>query len=221
MTALTADVIRDERLLLVERLWNLSPGDWERASLCAGWTIRHVLAHLLTPFTVSAPAMARAVVRHRSIGAAMDATARRIAAERDPEDLLSTLEANASSTSRPPGMPLAAPLTDAVAHSADIRWGLGDVPADWSSPSRLLPVLGFLTSPRARAGFVPPRRLRGVRLVAEDQDWRHGGGAVVRGSSLALVMGVLGRGAAAAHLSGEGALLLPGRSGSGGSAQRS
>lgn len=141
------------------------------------------------------------LVPQRSIGGAMDATARRIAAEREPGDLLSTLEANASSTFRPPGMPPAAPLTDAVAHGADIRWALGDPAADWSSPSRLLPVLDFLTSPPARAGFVPPGRLRGMTLVVEDQDWRHGEGAVVRGASLAVVMGVLGRGAAAPHLS--------------------
>lgn len=205
---MTAATIREERLLLAERLQPLSDSDWERPSLCAGWTIRHVLAHLVTPFVVSAPAMVVAVTRHRSIGRAMDGAARRIAAQRAPEELLSILQANASSTFRPPGLPLGAPLTDAVAHSADIRWALGDPPADWASPARLRPVLDFLTGARARAGFVPPGRLRGVALVAEDQDWRHGAGAVVRGPSLALALAVLGRAAAIPHVSGEGVALL-------------
>lgn len=205
---MTAEAIRDERLALVERLRTLSDSDWDRPSLCAGWAVRHVLAHLVTPFVVSTPAMGRAVIRHRSIGRAMDSAARRIAAEQEPQALVSILQANAASTFRPPAMPLAAPLTDAVAHSADIRWALGDPTSDWASASRLLPVLDFLTGLRARAGFVPPGRLNGVELVAEDQDWRHGEGAVVRGPSLALAMAVLGRRAAAAHLSGPGAAVL-------------
>lgn len=205
---MTVELIRDERIRLADRLRELSDRDWDRPSLCAGWTIRHVLAHLVTPFAVSVPTMALAVIRHRSIGRAMDSAARRIAADREPDELLSTLKANAASTFRPPGMPLAAPLTDAVAHSADIRWALGDPVADWSAPSRVLPVLDFLTGRRARAAFVPGGRLRGVALVAQDQDWRWGDGAVVRGPSLVLAMAVLGREAAFPALSGEGLPLL-------------
>ena len=207
--------IRDERLLLVERLRELPEEGWDRPSLCRGWSIRHVLAHLVTPFAVAPPAMALAVARHRSIGGAMDATARRLAAGRTPAQLLSTLEANAASTVRPPGLPLAAPLTDVVAHGADIRWALGDPLADWSPPSRLLPVLGFLTSGRARAGFVPPGRLRGLALEATDQDWRHGTGQVVSGPSLLLAMAVLGRREAVPGLTGDGVELLGARSSAG------
>lgn len=197
-----------ERLLLVERLQGLPCSDWERPSPCAGWTVRDVLAHLITPFVVSAPAMALAVARRRSISRAMDDAARRIATDRDPQELLSVLETHASSPFRPPGMPPAAPLTDVVAHSADIRWALGDPVADWAAPARLRPVLDFLTGPRAYAGFVPRGRLRGVALAAEDQDWRHGGGAPVRGPSLLLAMAVLGRERAMAAVCGEGAALL-------------
>lgn len=207
-SAATVETIRDERLLLVERLRDLPDSDWDRPSLCTGWSVRHVVAHLVTPFAVRPPAMALAVSRHRGIGGAMDAAARRIAAERAPDELLSVLEANASSSFRPPGLPLGAPLTDAIAHSADIRWALGDPVADWSSPSRLVPVLRFLTSRRALAGFVPPGRLRGVALVATDQEWRHGDGATVSGPSLLLAMAVLGRRAAMSGVAGDGVPLL-------------
>ena len=150
----------------------------------------------------------------------MDATARRLAAGQIPARLLSTLEANAASTVGPPGLPLAAPLTDVAAHRADIRWALGHPLADWSPPSRLLPVLGFLTSGRARAGFVPPGRLRGLALEATDQDWRHGTGQVVSGPSLLLAMAVLGRREAAPGLTGDGVELLEARSGAGPSVRR-
>ena len=76
--------------------------------------------------------------------------------------------------------------------------------ADWSDPARVGPVLDFLTGPRARAGFVPSGRLRGLALVADDQPWRHGTGAEVRGPGLLLAMAVLGREPAYAGLTGPG-----------------
>jgi len=79
---------------------------------------------------------------------------------------------------------------------------------DWGDPTRLRPVLDFLTDPRSSPHLVPPDRLRGVALLAEDQDWRHGEGPVVRGPSLALAMGALGRDAAFGSLSGEGVATL-------------
>jgi uncharacterized protein (TIGR03083 family) len=199
----SSEEIRDERLRLVERLRPLAAEDWDLPSLCVGWRVRDVLAHLVTPFLVSRTTMAGRIIRHRGISAAMDATAKDLA-ERPASDLLTVLESNAGSTFRPPGLPTAAPLTDAIAHSADIRWSIGDAHADWADPVRLRPVLEFLVSPKARAGFVPKDRTRGLRLVATDQTWTHGDGAEVRGPSLALAMAVLGRPAAFPALSGDG-----------------
>lgn len=201
------DVIRDERLQLVERLRALPAEGWATPSLCAGWSVHHVVAHLVMPFSVSPPQLALEVVRSGGIGRAMDRFAQRLR-QRSPADLLAMLEENAGSTFRPPGMPPAAPLTDIVAHGADIRWALGDGHDDWGRPSRLRPVLDFLVSPRAHAGFVPMSRLKGLRLVADDQDWAHGSGREIRGPSLALTLGVLGRPAALPSLRGEGTATL-------------
>ena len=196
--------IRQERLALVDRLRDLPAEDWDRPSLCTGWRIRDVLAHLTTPYLVSVPAMAAEFLRHRGISRAMDAVARRLADEHPSDELLAVLEANASTPFRPPGLPLNAPLTDAIAHSADIRWALGDPVADWSDDTaRVAPVLDFLTGPLALTGFVRPGRVRGLALVANDQDWRHGRGAEVRGPSLLLALGVLGRAPAIDGLTGD------------------
>lgn len=206
---MVAGTIRDERLALVAMLRPLDAADWARPTPCAGWTVAHVVAHLVTPFLVSRGAMALQVMRERGIDQAFDAAARRIA-ERPPGELLDVLEANAASTFRPPGMPLTAPLADTIAHSADIRWALGEGCADWGPPARLAPALDFLVSPRAAVAFVPRGRLRGLRLVADDQDWQHGQGREVRGPSLALALTVLGRRVAADQLEGDGAPLLAG-----------
>lgn len=201
--------IRQERLALVERLRDLPAEDWDRPSLCVGWRIRDVLAHLTTPYLVSVPAMAAEFVRQRSVSRAMDAVARRIGNEHPTDELLSVLEANADTPFRPPGLPLNAPLTDAIAHSADIRWALGDPVADWSTdPTRVRPVLEFLTGPRALTGFVRPGRVRGLALVADDCDWSSGRGAEVRGPGLLLALGILGRAPAIDRLTGEGVVRL-------------
>ena len=102
---------------------------------------------------------------------------------------------------------MVAPLTDVACHSADIRRALGERAVDWGDPTRLRTVLDFLTDPRSSPHLVPPDRLRGVALLA-DQDWHHDEGPVVRGPSLALAMGTLGRDAAFGSLSGEGVAML-------------
>lgn len=196
-----------ERRRLVSDLRGLTDEQWQTPSLCAGWTVHHVLAHLTTPFVVSPQLMATRVLRHRGIGAAMDATARDLA-RRDPQELLDVLEAHAEHSGRPPGLPLAAPLTDVVAHGADVRWALWPDRADTGDPQRLQPVLRFLCGPRAAAGFVPPGRTKGLRLEATDLPWTHGTGAPVRGPALPLALGILGRRAARDQLHGDGVALL-------------
>lgn len=206
------DDIAAERRALVHRLRDLPDEQWATPSLCAGWTIHHVLAHLATPFLVSRPVMGARFLRHRGIGAAMDATARTLAA-RPPQELLEVLERNAASSFVPPGFRLATPLTDVIVHSVDIRCPLGDPHNDWGRPQRLRPVLDFLVGRMAVGGFVPPSRRRGLRVVATDQDWSHGTGAEVAGPSLQLALALLGRVPALDELSGDGVPVLAGRLG--------
>lgn len=204
------DDIAAERRALVDRLRGLRDEQWRTPSLCAGWDVHHVLAHLTTPFLMSRPAMGLRFLRHRGIGSAMDATARELA-QRPPQELLDVLERHAGSSFVPPGFGLPTPLTDVVVHSADIRWALGDDHADAGDPSRLRPVLGFLVSPLAVGGFLPPSRRRGLHVAATDQEWEHGSGAEVRGPSLSLALALLGRRPALEDLSGEGVPLLAAR----------
>lgn len=199
--------IERERLGLVAYLRGIDADQWDVPSLCDGWTVRQVLGHLVTPFTTSTGAMMIAFARARGIDRAMDRRARELAG-RSVTELLAVLEQHAATPFHPPGMPFGAPLVDIVVHGADIRWALGDDRADRGDPARLRPALDFLVSSRGKLGFLPSGRLRGLRLVADDQDWSHGEGAELVGSSLALAVGALGRTEAFPLLAGDGVPVL-------------
>jgi uncharacterized protein (TIGR03083 family) len=198
------DILLSERLTTVRHLRSLDAADWARPSLCAGWSAREVLAHLVTPFEVSLPRMGLSMLRHLGPAGAMDAWARHLAA-RPVVDLLDVLEAHAGSTFRPPGLPLAAPLTDVLVHTVDVRWALEVSPGvDHVDSAHVLPSLEFLTTPKAVGVFLPRGRLDGVRLVADDAAFDHGSGDVVTGPALALAAGACGRAPAYDLLDGPG-----------------
>lgn len=203
-----ASVTAAERLAVVDRLKAASPEVWDHPSLCDGWSVHDVVAHLATTFLVSMPTLVWNFVAAGSVDRALDRLAHRIAASHTGPDLLAVLKVNADNTVRVPLVPPVGPMVDAIAHSADIRWALGDGHDDWGDPKRLLPALQFLTNVRAIIGFVPLGRLHDVSLRATDQSWSFGRGDDVSGPSLSLMMAILGRTAALDDLEGDGVSAL-------------
>lgn len=65
-----SDLAAAERLDLADYLDTLAADDWERPSLCAGWTVRDVAGHVPSYDELSWPALltlfARSVTRGRS-----------------------------------------------------------------------------------------------------------------------------------------------------------
>jgi uncharacterized protein (TIGR03083 family) len=163
------------------------------------------------PWSVSVPAMALQVLRHRgSVARAFDAATRELA-RRPVEEIVSSLRAHANDATHAPRMP-AAPLIDTIVHGDDLRQPLGivhDVPG--ASIRRALDQLVVF---RDLGAFLPRSRVKGLRLVATDLDWSWGDGAEVSGPARAVLSGVLGRRDAVAELGGEGATLLASRLGS-------
>lgn len=194
-----------ERRAVADLLESLDERQLGTASLCAGWDVRTVAAHLAGAVAPSMRTFAIAVVRARgNLHRAIDAAAKR-QAHQPVVDIVATLRRNADSHFAPPIVGARGPLTDVLVHAGDIRvpLGLGHDP----DVAHVRPALDFVTRGRP-IGFVPRGRLIGVRMIAEDMDWAWGSGATVRGRGIALLMAACGRAVVLDRLDGPGVALL-------------
>jgi len=201
--------IERERTDLVDQLVGVSEEQWRTPSLCGQWSVRDVLAHLLSPLT---PGVKRrfvvAMVRARGNFDEANRLLTAGQARLTTPELLAGLRHHAASRFHPPGFGPEAPLTDVLVHGLDIRIPLGldtDRPADaWRA------CLAFLCGPQAQKGFIS-RPLPGLALRATDIDLSApvgGGGYEVTGPAPALALALLGRTAWLDRLDGPGAPVL-------------
>jgi uncharacterized protein (TIGR03083 family) len=168
-SALLEETIR-QRTGLVEVLGGLSEAEWDKPSLCAGWRIREVVAHITMPYRHSGRTIVAAVVRARGkFDVAADRLARQDAAERSSSQLLESLRRNVDHRWKPPGGGQLGALSHDVIHGLDITEALG-LPAV-SPPERIVAVLN---SPRLARAFNTD--LAAYTLVATDADYCHGEG---------------------------------------------
>lgn len=65
MAADIETVYAAERDLLVAQLRTLTEAQWATPSLCDGWTVRDVTAHLLMPYELSLPRFMVGILRSR------------------------------------------------------------------------------------------------------------------------------------------------------------
>lgn len=183
-------------------LAGLSPEQWQTPTLCAGWTVRVLAGHLLMPLEVNVRRVALRLVRERGSFDRVTDSFSRALAERPTDQIVATLGTKADAQVAPAGVGPLGPLTDSCIHLLDMARPLH---LDVSPPLDDWPwVLDFLVSARARAGFVPRGRLKGLRWQASDQDWKHGQGSLVVGPSAALALAMTGRPAALPELTGPG-----------------
>lgn len=189
---------RREQAALLE---GLSDVQWEQGSLCAGWSVRHVVAHQTMPFRYSVPRFALEMVRSRGRFDRMaDRVVRRDAAL-SREELTAALRDNAEHPWSPPGQGPDAALTHDVVHGLDVTEALGlgcVVPAD-----RLRPVLDRVSSTASRDFFGVD--LADVRLRATDLDWSAGNGTPLQGRGQDLILLLTGRTVAQERFTGDGA----------------
>jgi len=173
-------------------------------SLCAGWDVKTVAAHLVSVVADSFWTFQRTAIRHRGFDRAIDALARR-RAQAATTEITRTLRQRADHRLSPPVTGPLSGLTDVLVHSGDIRIPLGlefrpdDEKVTWA--------LDFLTGPHP-LGFVPRGRLRGIALHSTDTGKSWGEGAEIRGPAALLMMAVTGRDAALNAVRGPGVDLL-------------
>jgi uncharacterized protein (TIGR03083 family) len=197
-------LVHAERAALIEDLERLDERSWEVPSLCPGWTVHDVVAHLVDSARTTRIGF---VVTLARAGFDFDRqNARGVERERgaSPQETPDRLRRVAPRTSRPPA-PIDTRLVEEVVHGEDIRRPLG------------------LTRPYAQEAVVRSLRLQTgtpasfggakelvtrVRLQATDADVSIGDGPEVTGSALSLLLAVSGRRVALDDLDGPGVAAL-------------
>ena len=200
-------MIHAEREALIADLGTLTDEQWATPSLCAEWTVRDVLGHMIATAKMTPPrfflSMAAAGFRFNNMsakGVATETTAR-------PADGLAVFRDHLKDTTHPPG-PVEAMLGEAVIHPADIRTPLGI--AHRYPEEALVRVADFFKASNLIVGA--KQRIDGLTLRATDTGWSTGSGPEVTGPHLSLILAMTGRSAALADLSGEGLSTLRSRS---------
>jgi uncharacterized protein (TIGR03083 family) len=197
--AQTWSSVHQERRALANDLAGLGSDQWSTPSLCPGWTVEDVLAHMVATAKMTPPKFFGGLA---SSGFRFNAmTARDIAKEKCSSGSATLEQFNAvlDRTTHPPG-PLTAMLGEQVVHGEDIRRPLG-MTRRYPDES-LKTVADFFKGSNLLIGG--KSRVAGVSLRATDMDWSSGMGPEVGGPMLSLVLMIAGRKAALDDLAGEG-----------------
>lgn len=181
--------IAAERRELADVLDGLTDEQWDAPTLCSGWRVREVAAHMSMGFRYSFGRTALELARaggnlHRMT----DRIARRDAAALTPHELATALRDNAHHPWRPPVGGLAAALGHDVIHGLDITVALGlgrQVPKD-----RLRIVLETVKPSTLRFFRA---NLGDVELRATDLEWSYGTGTQVARPAQELLLLAYGR----------------------------
>lgn len=196
-----------ERRRLLGLLEELPDSWWSAQSLCPGWQVRHVAAHVASSPAARPSDVVRILLRGRgNLNRALFLEGVRLGS-RPPAEILAALRRHDGERSRPPGTTRWDPLVDVLVHSQDIA-----IPLGLTHPMPLEPAAAAASHVwRTPFPFRARRRLRGFRLSATDTDWSAGHGPAVRGPLAALLLLLTGRPALLPQLEGEGAEILVGR----------
>ena len=203
-------VIRSERLALIDFLETLTSEEWATPSLCRGWTVQDVAAHIAWAPALSVTQLLPELLRAGFRPNRFNADSARRWSGRGTVAILDQLRANAAGDAKPVGVPRDATLVDAVIHPLDIRRPLAShrpIPKDAFGPAADF-CAGTRWPASMMVGGSVRRRIHGLRLVANGLDWSWGHGREVRGSGEALMLMLTGRPVGPDELTGPGAAAL-------------
>ncbi len=193
------------RLQTADWLDTLTDSQLDAPSLCEAWRVRDVAGHLAAALTVGMGTLLWETARAGFKPHGANVVIGRRCGEQHPAR---TLREHAGDRLDLPIVGVHGQLTDLQVHNADMRVPLG---APWSpDPRWAAESLRFLEG--GAPGFVPKRRVGGLRVVADDADVAWGEGAELRGSAYDLVLGLCERVSAFDRLTGAGVEVLRARS---------
>ena len=192
--------VANERRQIATLVAGLSEAQLATPSLCSGWDVNTVAAHLACSVTHGFSGTMRLAVRRGSLARAVDEFAQR-RGQLPAAEIAATLRKRANYRLSPPVFGPVGPLADILIHSGDIRIPLGL--SFNPDAGQVACALDFLTG-LWPFGFVPLGRLSGIRLTDSQTGRSWGQGAEIRGPAAALMMTVSGRTALLDTLDGPG-----------------
>ncbi|MBC7275749.1 maleylpyruvate isomerase family mycothiol-dependent enzyme [Nocardioides sp.] len=197
-------VVHAERRALISDLEMIAPAQWATPSLCVGWSVHDVLAHMIDVASTTRLGFVRRMI---AAGGDFDRD-NQIGVDREraevPAETLAAFSRVAGRTATPPA-PLATRLVEEFAHGEDIRRPLGlrrDYPVE-----HVLMAVRYLARTSQKWGGGKERAQR-ARLVATDADTVIGDGPEVRGTAIALVLALSGRPVEPGELTGPGVAVM-------------
>ena len=199
-----------QRLRIADLLDDLREEEWRAPSLCTGWTVREVAAHLTLQQVGLLDVLPLALRYRGDVNRVIDESTRR-AARGEAAGFAPRIRAMVGSRRRNFGVTAQETLIDVLVHGLDIAVPLGrelvvpPLPCRWAA-DRVRSYGGG-----SKAKVFGPLQLDGVRLVADDIDWSAGEGPEVRGPIASILLALTGRAAGLERLKGEGLALIGAR----------
>jgi uncharacterized protein (TIGR03083 family) len=200
-----------QRTSLTALLDDLSDDEWKQPSLCAGWTVRDVAAHLTLQQLGPGDALRMLRMWRGSMDRTIQHVARLRAAELTTGQIVAAIRATIGSRRHNVGVTHLETLTDILVHSQDIAIPLGRRLA--VAPAAAATATGRNLTMRVPPPLPSARIMAGYRLIATDTTWAVGTGPEVSGPMAALLLVCCGRLVALPQLSGAGLADLTARLG--------
>lgn len=192
-------LITDTYVAAAQLLEASAPERWDVPSLCAGWRVREVVAHLTMPARYNEDAF-MAELREDEFD--FTRLSNRIAgrdATLATSELIANLRDDALHRWTPPGGGHRGALNHVVIHSLDITVPLEEPRCASDTAIRI--VLDDLTEGGGHAHFGTDIQQR--HLQATDIDWSYGSGAQLSGTAAHLALHICGRNVPTDRLQGE------------------
>jgi uncharacterized protein (TIGR03083 family) len=183
-----------ERAWLADLLDSLPEESWEAPSLCSGWSVRDVAAHLTFAQARMRDILWPAIRTGFRYNAMIDYLA--IHSTLTHDEIVARIRSFVGSRCKAPMISDYEPLIDTLVHVQDICRPLGidhQIPADAAAAA----ADRVLNTPWPLSLWKPKP---GIRLVATDIDWSYGDGMVVEAPMQDLLLMLTGRVADSAQL---------------------
>lgn len=193
------EMARAERQDFAAFLDELSDEQWESPTLCEGWRVRDVVAHMFGYDELNTGGLVSQFAKGRLSVNRINQRMVDELANRSLDQLRALVRDHVEPHGLTAGFGGRIALTDNMIHHQDIRRRLGmprTIPTE-----RLRVALDFT---RYAPTILGAWRARGLKLIADDLDWSFGSGLEVRGTGEALLMAMAGRSDALKDLSGPG-----------------